>query len=94
MELIEAILIVTKCNNVKELRDLSKETKEHLAHLLEERVPSGLATIEEWNEVLFRLDGAPPEFESKKAKNKILNILKGEKYKELCQAAPANSVKM
>jgi len=47
MELLSAILLVTKCENAEELKALSRERKEKLANSLEERVPSGLATIEE-----------------------------------------------
>lgn len=47
MELLNAILIVTKCESAEQLKDLSPERKLKLAHSLEERVPSGLASIEE-----------------------------------------------
>ena len=82
MELLDAILTVTKCERAEQLKNLSPERKTKLAHSLEERVPSGLATIEEWNEVLMYLADAPPESEKKVAKKKLLCILRGEEYKE------------
>ena len=82
MELLNAVLVVTKCENAEQLKNLSPERKVKLAHSLEERVPSGLATIEEWNEVLMYLADAPPESEKKVAKKKLLCILRGEEYKE------------
>ena len=82
MELLDAILTVTKCEDAEQLKNLSPERKTRLAHSLEERVPSGLATIEEWNEVLMYLADAPPERENKIAKKKLLCFLRGEEYKE------------
>ena len=82
MELLDAILTVTKCERAEQLKNLSPERKTRLAHSLEERVPSGLATIEEWNEVLMYLADAPPERENKIAKKKLLCFLRGEEYKE------------
>lgn len=82
MELLNAILIVTKCERAEQLKDLSPERKCKLAHSLEERVPSGLASIEEWNELLMLFVDAPPESENKIAKKKLLCYLRGEEYKE------------
>lgn len=80
MELLSAILIVTKCERPEQLKDLSPERKKLLAHSLEERVPSGLASLEEWNELLLLFMDAPPENENKIAKEKLLCYLRGEKY--------------
>lgn len=82
MELLDAILTVTKCENAEQLKNLSPERKTRLAHSLEERVPSGLASIEEWNELLKLFMNAPPERENKIAKKKLLCFLRGEEYKE------------
>ncbi len=82
MELLNAILIVTKCESAEQLKDLSPERKLNLAHSLEERVPSGLASIEEWNELLMLLMNAAPESENKIAKKKLLCYLRGEEYRE------------
>lgn len=82
MELLNAILIVTKCENAEQLKNLSTERKQKLADSLEERVPSGLASIEEWNELLMIFMDAPPEKENKIAKKKLLCYLRGEDYKE------------
>ena len=82
MELLNAVLIVTKCENAEQLKNLSTERKRKLAHSLEERVPSGLASIEEWNELRMIFMDAPPEEENKIAKRKLLSYLRGEKYKE------------
>ena len=60
MELLDAILTVTKCDSAEQLKNLSPERKVKLAHSLKERVPSGLASIEEWNELLKRFMDAPP----------------------------------
>ena len=57
MELLNAVLIVTKCENAEQLKNLSTERKRKLANSLEERVPSGLASIEEWNELLMSTSG-------------------------------------
>ena len=80
MELLDAILIVTNCECAQQLKDLSPEGRLRLARSLEKRVPSGLATIEEWNELLMIFMDAPPESENKIAKKKLLCYLRGEKY--------------
>ena len=82
MELLNAVLIVTKCENAEQLKELSPERKHKLADSLEERVPSGLASIEEWNELLKIFMDAPPEKENKVAKKKLLSFLRNEVYKE------------
>ncbi len=82
MELLDSILIVTKCESAEQLKDLSPERKLKLAHSLDERVPSDLASIEEWNELLMLFMGAPPESENKVAKKKLLCFLRGEEYRE------------
>ena len=82
MELLGAVLIVAKCENAEQLKNLSTERKRKLADSLEERVPSGLASIEEWNELLKLFMDAPPETENKIAKKKLLCFLRGEEYKE------------
>ena len=82
MELLNAVLIVTKCENAEQLKNLSTERKRKLADSLEERVPSGLASIEEWNELLMIFMDAPPEKENKTAKKKLLCYLRNEAYKE------------
>ena len=82
MELLDAILTVTKCDSAEQLKNLSPERKVKLAHSLKERVPSGLASIEEWNELLKLFMDAPPEIENKIAKKKLLCFLRGEEYKE------------
>ena len=82
MELLDAILTVTKCDSAEQLKNLSPERKVKLAHSLKERVPSGLASIEERNELLKLFMDAPPEIENKIAKKKLLCFLRGEEYKE------------
>ena len=82
MELLNAVLIVTKCENAEQLKNLSTESKRKLANSLEERVPSGLASIEEWNELLMIFMDAPPEKENKTAKKKLLSYLRDEVYRE------------
>lgn len=82
MELLDAILTVTKCDSEEQLKNLSPERKVKLADSLEERVPSGLASIEEWNELLKLFMDAPPESENRVAKKKLLCYLRGENYKE------------
>lgn len=82
MELLKAVLIVTKCEDAEQLKKLSTERKQKLADSLEERVPSGLASIEEWNELLMIFMDAPPEKENKTAKKKLLSYLQNEEYNE------------
>ena len=82
MELLNAVLIVTKCENAEQLKNLSAERKRNLADSLEERVPSGLASIEEWNELLTIFMDAPPEKENKSAKKKLLSYLRDEVHRE------------
>ena len=82
MELLNAVLIVTKCENAEQLKNLSTERKQKLADSLEERVPSGLASIEEWNELLMIFMDAPPEKENETAKKKLLSYLRDEFHKE------------
>ena len=80
MELLDAILTVTKCERAEQLKNLSQERKQNLAHSLEERVPSGLASIEEWNELLKLFMEAPPESDNQIAKKKLLCYLRSEEY--------------
>ena len=81
MELLNAILIVTKCESEEQLKELSPERRQMLAQSIEKRVPSGLASIEEWNELLKIFMDAPPERENKVAKKKLLDYLCGEENK-------------
>lgn len=83
MELLNAVLVVTKCENTEQLKNLSTERKRKLADSLEERVPSGLASIEEWNELLMIFMDAPPEKENKTAKKKLLGYLRNEAHEEI-----------
>ena len=80
MRLISAIKIQAGCESNDELRNLSEEKKKRIANLVEERVPSGLASIEEWNEVISCFVDEKPETDNKKAKQKLLSILREEKY--------------
>ena len=82
MELLGAVLIVTKCENPAQLKNLSPERKRKLADSLEERVPSGLASVEEWNELLSIFTDTPAEKDNKTAKEKLLTYLRDEKYTE------------
>ena len=76
MRLINAIKIQTHCNEDSELKSLSAEKKKRLANLLEERVPSGLAPLEEWNEAISCFTETEPEENNRKAKEKLLSILR------------------
>ena len=82
MELLDAILTVTKCECAEQLKDLPPERKVKLAASLEERVPSGLASIEEWNELLMIFTDDSPEKENKSAKKKLLSYLRNEVKRE------------
>ena len=75
MKLLNAIKIQLGCILNSEPKTLSAENKKRLAKLVEERVPSGLAPIEEWNEVLKVIVNAPPEHDNEKAKQKLLTLL-------------------
>lgn len=79
MRLISAIKIQAQCERDSELKNLPNEKKIRIAKLVEERVPSGLATIEEWNEVISCFVDEEPETDKKRAKGKLLSILRGEK---------------
>lgn len=76
MRLITAVKIQAQCELDDELRELSSEKKKRMAKLIEERVPSGLATIEEWNEVISCFVESKPETDNKRAKQKLLAILR------------------
>lgn len=78
MQLLNAILIVTKCSDVEQLKSLPPERKKWLAQALDERVPSDMATIEEWNEVLMLFMDTDSESDNKTAKKKLLGFLNGE----------------
>ena len=78
MELLDAILTVTKCESAEQLKNLSPERKFLLAQALEERVPSGLASIDEWNELLMLFMGGPPSSNNKSAKKRLISYLRGE----------------
>ena len=92
MELLNAILIVTKCESTEQLKNLPTERKLKLAQSLENRVPSGLASIDEWNELLMIFMEAPPENKTEIAKKKLLCHLRGEKYKEAPALVRANKL--
>lgn len=83
MRLIEALKIQAQCEQKDELKDLSVEKKKRLAKLVEERVPSGLASIEEWNELLSVFMDAPSEKDNEIAKKKLLCYLRDEIYEEI-----------
>lgn len=78
MELLDAILVVTKCKCADELKNLTPERKLMLAQLLEERVPSGLAPIEEWNELLILFTDESPASDNKVAKERLISFLRSE----------------
>lgn len=78
MRLISAIKVQAQCEQDSELKNLSAEKKKRLADLIEERVPHGLATIEEWNEVISCFADVKPEKDNQKAKKKLLSMLRGE----------------
>ena len=82
MELLNAILIITKCETPQQLKSLSPERKLNLANALEERVPCNLASIDEWNELLSLFMDTPYESENEIAKNKLLCYLRGKEYVE------------
>lgn len=76
MKLIEAVKIQAGCELDSELRNLTVKKKKWLADIIEERVPSGLATIDDWNELLWHFMGAAPESNNKLAKKKLLCYLR------------------
>ena len=78
MKLIAAIKVQVGCEVDSELKDLPIEKKKRLADLIEERVPSGLATIDEWNEVISCFTDTAHTSDNKRAKKKLLDILRGE----------------
>ncbi len=78
MELLDAILVVTKCKCADELKNLTQERKLTLAQLLEERVPNGLAPIEEWNELLSLFTDESPASDNKVAKERLISFLRSE----------------
>ena len=82
MELLDAILVVTKCESADELKNLSSERKLLLAKSLEERVPSGLAPIEEWNELLMIFMSGPPADDNKVAKKRLISYLRSQEYND------------
>lgn len=82
MELLNAVMIITKCEHTAQLKDLPPEARQRLANSLDEFVPSDLATIEEWNELLVCFMDAPPESDNKIAKEKLLCFLRGNEYQE------------
>lgn len=78
MKLIAAIMVQAGCELDSELKKLPIEKKKRLADLIEERVPSGLATIDEWNEVISCFAESAHASDNKRAKKKLLSILRGE----------------
>ena len=78
MNLLDAILIFTKCKSIEELQDLSVDARKKLAQSIEKRVGSGLATIEEWNKVISCFADAQPQTDNAAAKSKLLEILREE----------------
>ena len=75
MRLIEAVKIQAKCEQDSELVNLPAEKKERIANLLQERVPSGLAPLDEWNELLCCFGEKNPLEDCDTAKKKLLELL-------------------
>lgn len=71
-------MVQAGCELDSELKNIPIEKKKRLADLIEERVPSGLATIDEWNEVISCFAENVHVSDNKRAKKKLLNILRGE----------------
>ncbi len=78
MRLLTAIKIQAKCKLDSELKTLPAEKKRRLADLVEKTVPSGLAPIDEWNEVIACFVEEKPIRDHQKAKETLLSILRQE----------------
>ncbi len=76
MRLITAIKIQAECETDMDLKNISSERKRWLADIIDKTVPDALATIDEWNEVIFCFEAETSETDNKKAKKKLLSILR------------------
>ena len=72
--LLDLLAIQMKCEYLSDLRFLSPEQRQYLAHKLECLTPRE-EDIREWNDALTYLTEAPPETTAQAAKERLVALL-------------------
>ena len=72
--LLDLLSIQMKCEYLSDLRFLSPEQRQYLAHKLECLTPRE-EDIREWNDALTYLTDAPPETTAQAAKERLVALL-------------------
>lgn len=72
--LLDLLAIQMKCEYLSNLRFLTQEQRQYLAHKLECLTPRE-ENIRDWNDALVYLTGAPPENTAQTAKERLVSLL-------------------
>ena len=72
--LLDLLSIQMKCEYLSDLRFLSQEQRQYLAHKLECLTPRE-EDLREWNDALTYLTDAPPEATAQAAKERLVALL-------------------
>lgn len=72
--LLDLLAIQMKCEYLSDLRFLTQEQRQYLAHKLECLTPRE-ENIRDWNDALVYLTGAPPENTAQTAKKRLVSLL-------------------
>lgn len=72
--LLDLLAIQMKCEYLSDLRFLTQEQRQYLAHKLECLTPRE-ENIRDWNDALVYLTGAPPENTAQTAKERLVSLL-------------------
>lgn len=72
--LLDLLAIKMKCEYLSDLRFLTQEQRQYLAHKLECLTPRE-ENIRDWNDALVYLTGAPPENTAQTAKERLVSLL-------------------
>lgn len=72
--LLDLLAIQMKCEYLSDLRFLTQEQRQYLAHKLECLTPRE-ENIRDWNDALVYLTGVPPENTAQTAKERLVSLL-------------------
>ena len=72
--LLDLLAIQMKCEYLSDLRFLTQEQRQYLAHKLECLTPRE-ENSRDWNDALVYLTGAPPENTAQTAKERLVSLL-------------------
>lgn len=73
--LLDLLSIQMKCEYLSDLRFLSQEQRQYLAHKLDRLTPRN-EDVRDWNDALNYLTGAPPMDTAQAAKEQLVQLLR------------------